>query len=166
MTKHDLLNQYFRKDVVVWSNLDWFRCVCPPVMPHRDDIFTFAWDRTSDFQLILLTTHTILCALITPIVVRPTHWALALHLTHALLWRLFHTFGLGLLLQAQSRSKFVVRHFVKNYYYLPEEEMKAATIEAFDNWKKVYNCSLVMTYSASLLADKGSRAALNNLCLW
>ena len=27
ITKHDLLNQYFRKDVVVWSNLDWFRCV-------------------------------------------------------------------------------------------------------------------------------------------
>ena len=29
VTKHDLLNQYFRKDVVVWSNLDWFRYVCP-----------------------------------------------------------------------------------------------------------------------------------------
>jgi hypothetical protein len=29
ITKHDLLNQYFRKDVVVWSNLDWFRCVRP-----------------------------------------------------------------------------------------------------------------------------------------
>lgn len=29
VTKHDLLNQYFRKDVVVWSNLDWFRCVYP-----------------------------------------------------------------------------------------------------------------------------------------
>ena len=28
VTKHDLLNQYFRKDVVVWSNLDWFRCAC------------------------------------------------------------------------------------------------------------------------------------------
>jgi hypothetical protein len=27
VTKHDLLNQYFRKDVVVWSNLDWLRCV-------------------------------------------------------------------------------------------------------------------------------------------
>ena len=113
------------------------------------DLFTVAWDRTSDFQLALLTTYTIICALLTPIVVRPTHWALALHFTHALLWRLFHTFGLGLLLQAQSRSKFVVRHFVKNYYYLPEEEGKAAMIEAFDNWKKVYNCSLVMTYGAS-----------------
>ena len=33
VTKHDLLNQYFRKDVVVWSNLDWFRCACP-AMPH------------------------------------------------------------------------------------------------------------------------------------
>ena len=36
VTKHDLLNQYFRKDVVVWSNLDWFRCVCPARLPKRD----------------------------------------------------------------------------------------------------------------------------------
>jgi len=119
-------------------------------MMHQNVIFTFVWDRTSDFQLALLTTYTITCALLTPIVIRPAHWALALHFTHALLWRLFHTFGLGLVLQAQSRSKFVVRHFVKNYYYLPEEEGKAATVEAFDNWKKVYNCSLVMTYGAPL----------------
>ena len=56
-----------------------------------------------------------------------------------------------------------MRHFVKNYYYLPEEEMKAATVEAFDNWKKLYNCSLVMTYSASYPAAKGSGAARNNL---
>ena len=127
------------------------------VMPHRYDIFIYAWDRTSEFQLI--------CALLTPIVVRPEHWALALHVLHALLCRLFHTFGLGSLLQAESRSKYVVRHFVRNYYYLLEEEMKAARIEAFDNCEKVYNCSLVMTYSASLFAGKGSGAALNSLCL-
>ena len=88
----------------------------------------------------------------------------ALHLTHALLWGLFHTFGRELLFQAHSWSKFVVRHFVKNYYYLPEEEMRAALVEAFDDWKKVYNCSLVMTHSASLFAGKGSGAALDNLC--
>ena len=29
VTKHDFLSPYFRKDIVVWSNLDWFRCVCP-----------------------------------------------------------------------------------------------------------------------------------------
>ena len=102
-------------------------------MPHQDDIFTFARNRTPDFQLILLTTHAILCALLTSIVVRPKHWALALHLTHDFLWWLIHTVGLGLLLQAQSRNKFVVRHFVNNNNDLAEEEMKAATIEAFDN---------------------------------
>ena len=41
-------------------------------------------------------------------------------------------------------------------------EMKAVMVEGFDNWK-VYNCSLVMTYSVSLFAVKGSGAALNNL---
>ena len=135
-------------------------------MPYQDDIFTFVWDRMPDFQIILLTTHTILCALITPIVVHPKHCALALHLMHTLHWRLFHTFGLKLLLQAQSQSKFVMHHFVNNNNNLPEEEMKATTVEAFDNWEKVYNCSSVMTYSVSLFAGEGSGAALNNLCLW
>ena len=63
-------------------------------------------------------------------------------------------FGLGLLFQARFRSKLVVRHFVKNYYYLPEEEMKAGTVEAFDDWKRLYNCSLVMTYSAPHLQER------------
>ena len=56
-----------------------------------------------------------------------------------------------------------MRHFVKNYHYLPEGEMKAATVKAFDNWKRLYNCGLVMAYSASYPAVKGSGAALNNL---
>ena len=101
---------------------------------QQNDVFTAAWDRMPDLQL-----STITCALLTPTVVHPT-WALALN---ALLWQLFHTVELGVLLQAQSRSKFVVRH-------LSEEEGNAAMTEAFDNWK-VYNCSFVMTYGVSLL---------------
>ena len=57
-----------------------------------------------------------------------------------------------------------MRHFVKNYYYLPEEEGKAAMIEAFDNWKKVYNCSLVMTYGASLPKRQGFWRELTDRC--
>ena len=37
-----------------------------------------------------------------------------------------------------------MRHFVTNYYYLLEEEMRVATVEASDNLKKLYNCNLVM----------------------
>jgi phosphatidylethanolamine N-methyltransferase len=83
---------------------------------------------------------------------------------HALAWRVFHSFGLGLLLRAQSKSKWLVRHFLKHYHYhshggghhggVPgrdlsgekEEVVQAATEEAFNNWKVTYNISLVMTY--------------------
>ena len=44
--------------------------------------------------------------------------------------------------------------------------MKTTTVEAFDNWKKLYNYILVMSYSASPFAGKGSGPALNNLFLW
>jgi hypothetical protein len=80
---------------------------------------------------------------------------------HALSWRIFHSYGLGLLLRAQSQSKWAVRHFLKHYHYPnegrhlstsgnvddeKEEVVQAATEEAFSNWKVIYNISLVMTY--------------------
>ena len=66
--------------------------------------------------------------------------------------------GLGLLLRAQSKGKWLVRHYLKHYHY-PNEAgneadegvgregvVKRATEEAFRNWQVVYNISLVMTY--------------------
>lgn len=79
----------------------------------------------------------------------------AFHFLHALTWCLFHSVGLGLLLRAQSERKFLVSHFLKNYYYPQAQVMardvgKAAVIEAFANWKDVYNLSMCMTYSECL----------------
>lgn len=79
---------------------------------------------------------------------------LALHFIHALGWCLFHSFGLGLLLQGQSKNKMLVRHFLKHYPY-PQRPgfgkssslAKAAATEAFENWKRLYNLSLCMSYS-------------------
>jgi phosphatidylethanolamine N-methyltransferase len=79
---------------------------------------------------------------------------------HALTWRLFHSFGLGLLLDVQSKSKWYVRHFLKHYHYRSADNDKVtesetdtvvnrATEEAFCNWQVVYNISLVMTYGES-----------------
>jgi len=73
---------------------------------------------------------------------------LFLHFGHALSWCIFHCFGLGLLLRAQSKSKFLVRHFMKNYHYPSGDGGKGAIVEAFTNWKVVYNLSLCMTYGA------------------
>jgi len=72
---------------------------------------------------------------------------LALHFTHALTWCLFHYVGLGLLLRAQSKSKFLVRHYVKNYHY--PEDSKGAIVEAFSNWKVIYNMSICMTHGTT-----------------
>lgn len=70
-----------------------------------------------------------------------------LHFAHACAWCIFHSFGLGLLLRAQSQSKFLVRHFLKNYHYPPGDRGEGAVQEAFTNWKSLYNVSLCMTYS-------------------
>lgn len=68
------------------------------------------------------------------------------YFVHALSWSLFHSFGLGLLLREQSRSKFLVRHFMKNYHYPSSVGRQGAVLEAFTNWKSIYNFSLCMTY--------------------
>jgi len=73
---------------------------------------------------------------------------LILHSAHALAWCIFHCFGLGLLLRAQGERKFLVRHFMKHYYYPPNDGGIGAIQEAFTNWKSIYNLSLCMTYGA------------------
>ncbi|KAL7424588.1 phosphatidylethanolamine N-methyltransferase [Cryptotrichosporon argae] len=131
VSMHDLTHRYFRKPVVVLSNLDLFR--------------------SADFALVLLVTYA-LAALVPAL---PQSVGLAAHFCHALAWRLFHSFGLGLLLRAQSKSKWLVRHYLKHYHYPAgvrdddepnESVVRSATEEAFKNWQVVYNLSNVMTY--------------------
>lgn len=92
---------------------------------------------------------------------------LTIHFIHALGWCFFHSFGLGLLLQGQSKNKMLVRHFLKHYPYPQRSEFgkgsslgKAAAAEAFENWKRLYNLSLCMSYGALtyLHPTLGSRA--------
>lgn len=71
--------------------------------------------------------------------------SLLFHFLHALVWCLIHHFGLGLLLRAQSKSKFLVRHYLKNYHY-PHDGGQTAIVDAFTNWKAIYNLSLCMCY--------------------
>jgi phosphatidylethanolamine N-methyltransferase len=113
-------------------------------------------------MLLLIITYALLLALLPPL---SPSGLLTLHFTHALLWCLFHTFGLGWVLRKQGRNKFLVRHFLKNYHY-PQEGGGVgggggrdagrgggggggAVVEAFNNWKGVYNLSMCMTYSMS-----------------
>ena len=71
---------------------------------------------------------------------------LILHFSHALAWCIIHYFGLGLLLRSQSKHKFLVRHYLKNYHYSKDDGGQSAVVEAFANWKTIYNLSMCMTY--------------------
>ena len=101
----------------------------------------------SDLQLVLLMAYALAFAFV-PSLSRSS--ALTLHFGHALAWCLFHTVGLGLLLRAQSQSKFMVRHYLKHYHYPQNDRGQGAVQEAFQNWKAIYNLSMGMTYGMSL----------------
>ncbi|KAI5984623.1 phospholipid methyltransferase-domain-containing protein [Pisolithus albus] len=123
VSQHDLHHKYFRRDVVILQNIDFLR--------------------SSDVMLVLLIVYLGVASCL-PILSHRT--TLVLHFVHACVWCTFHSFGLGLLLRAQSRSKFIVRHFLKNYHYPPNDNGDGAVQEAFTNWKAIYNMSLCMTY--------------------
>ncbi|KAG7087767.1 phosphatidylethanolamine N-methyltransferase [Marasmius oreades] len=122
ISQHDLLNKYFRRDTLILKNFDPFRAV--------------------DFMLLLVISYSLFFALL-PRVSDDT--LLAFHFVHAYAWCIFHCFGLGLLLRAQSETKFLVKRFISNYHYQTNDGGKGATIEAFTNWKAIYNLSLCMT---------------------
>ncbi len=119
-TLHDLHHRIFRKDTVVFRNLDLMRA--------------------HDFLLVVGSIYA-LFPLMLPSLGR--HPKLALLFINALAWRTFHSFGLGLALSRQSESKWIVRHFLKHYAYSQPQD---AVFEAFGHWKVIYNTSLVMTY--------------------
>lgn len=74
--------------------------------------------------------------------------SMVVHFAHALVWCIIHYFGLGLLLRAQGDHKFLVRHYLKNYHYdyAQSDRGQNAVIEAFANWKTLFNLSMCMTY--------------------
>ncbi|KAF8890763.1 phosphatidylethanolamine N-methyltransferase [Infundibulicybe gibba] len=127
ISHHDLLNKYFRRDTVVLKNVDLFR--------------------SNDAMLVLIIFYAVVLSLLPRL---SDFFILKLHFMHALVWTLLHYFGLGLLLKAQSKNKFLVRHFIKNYYYPQHEGAKGAIEDAFSNWKAIYNLSLCMTYVSSI----------------
>ncbi|KAI0028570.1 phospholipid methyltransferase-domain-containing protein [Vararia minispora EC-137] len=122
LSAHDLLNRYFRRDTILLWNFDIFRA--------------------TDFMLLLALVYVVFMTL--PSLSHNT--VLGLHFAHAVFWTLFHSVGLGLLLQAQSDRKFLVRHFLKHYHYPHGDGGRGAVLEAFTNWKVIYNLSMTMTF--------------------
>lgn len=132
LTRQDLDNRYFRKDLIVFHNFDIFR--------------------SRDLGLALAVFYTV-CAMALPADMSGgSH--LILVAANAVAWRLFHSFGLGMALKWQSERKWIVRHFLKRYYYdlgsSGSANATAGVEEAFRNWKATYNLSLLMTYRAQV----------------
>ncbi|EIW76565.1 hypothetical protein CONPUDRAFT_139346 [Coniophora puteana RWD-64-598 SS2] len=125
VTQHDLLTKYFRRDTVILQNIDLLR--------------------SSDAMLVLVVLYVLTVAFV-PALSYET--VTLLHFVHACCWCLFHSFGLGALLRAQSNSKFFIRHFMKHYHYPSGDRGQGAVQEAFTNWKGLYNLSLCMTYTS------------------
>ncbi|KAH9922238.1 phosphatidylethanolamine N-methyltransferase [Fomitopsis serialis] len=123
VSQHDLMNRYFRQDTIFLKNLDLLRA--------------------SDIKLVLIMFYPLALSVLPSLSPRGV---LVLHFVHALTWCLMHSFGLGLLLRAQSQRKFLVRHFLKHYHYPAHDHGRGAVIEAFTNWKSMYNLSMCMTY--------------------
>lgn len=67
----------------------------------------------------------------------------ALFVTHALLWRLWYTIGIGAVLAGQSKNKSYVRHFLK---------FGETREDAWRQWKGVYFVSLSMTHASFVAA--------------
>ncbi|KAF7373639.1 Phosphatidylethanolamine N-methyltransferase [Mycena sanguinolenta] len=143
VSQHDLLNKYFRRDTVILKNLDLFRYALASPFLLLPNPRIYATLSANDLTLVLVITYSMVISLLPAVSARTT---LNLHFAHALAWCLFHCFGLGLLLRAQGQSKFLVRHFLKNYHYPASDGDRGAIVEAFANWKAIYNLSLCMSY--------------------
>lgn len=150
-TQHDLMNFFFRKDVIILRNIDLLRYALAPVGRRifSHTLFIFLLSSASDVKLVLLLGYAIVMSFCLPSL-HSSHSLLAFHFLHALAWRFIHSFALGLVLKAQSDSKFLVRHFITRYHYPGKDAGRDAVREAFNNWKSLYNLSLCMTYGMSM----------------
>ncbi|KXS13762.1 hypothetical protein M427DRAFT_58356 [Gonapodya prolifera JEL478] len=99
----------------------------------------FDWMRSSDLSSVLVMAQSVAFSL----------WfgkelSVAWLVCQAIVWRTLFTWGTAFVLHFQSKTRFWNKHFLKN-----GEGIK----EGFDNWKRIYNLTMVMTYvSFGLLA--------------
>lgn len=91
--------------------------------------------RSTDYSVILASIYVAVLALVTP----STPTFQVFFLVHALLWRLWYCIGIGILLNLQSKEKWITRHFVK-YGETP--------IEAWRQWKGLYHFSMTLSVAS------------------
>eukprot|EP00126_Sphaerothecum_destruens_P005253 Sdes_comp18668_c0_seq1m8906 len=116
--KIHLLRDYFSIDLIVFKNFDFLRAVD---MLLAVNIFYLLLTYFLDLNL-------------------------SFYICQAVVWRMIHSFGLGLVLYLQSHKKSFTMHFLKYGH---------GKKYAFGQWKSIFNSSVTMTYlSFAVLAIK------------
>ncbi|KAH9887760.1 phosphatidylethanolamine N-methyltransferase [Xylariomycetidae sp. FL2044] len=95
--------------------------------------------RNTDFSTLLLLSYIMVLTIATPS--GPLYQSL--FVIHAIMWRLWYSIGLGLVLNRQSKDKMWTRHFLK---------FGETTDEAWRQWKGMYHISHIMCYSTFIAA--------------
>jgi len=90
--------------------------------------------RSSDICLVILLTYTFLQYLY--------NLPLWFYVAQVIVWRLFYTVGLGYILRQQDRNQDYVRQFLAR---------GATKKDAFENWKRIRNMGLIMTWTVFIL---------------
>jgi len=106
---YDLDAGYFRRDLIVFKNLDLFR--------------------SSDLFMVVILFYSFLLNLL--------NMPYAFYVGQVIVWRFIHSFGLGYVLYMQSTTKWYTNQFAAKGY---------DKRYAFENWKRIFNLSLVMTH--------------------
>ncbi|KAF9353259.1 phosphatidylethanolamine N-methyltransferase [Mortierella sp. NVP85] len=117
----DMYSTYFRRDLIVFKNFDIFRS-------------------TDIFVALIIIYATVVPLLISNM---GTGFITFMIVMQALIWRIFHSYVLGAVLNQQSINKFYTKHFIKH----------GGTVQdAFQSWKSIFNLSNCMTYATFFLA--------------
>ncbi|KAH6586482.1 hypothetical protein BASA50_000437 [Batrachochytrium salamandrivorans] len=120
---HESLQKLYTRDLVIFSQLDLFR--------------------SGDLLTLIICLYTVLSAILIG-QIHNEHWRYLYYVGQALFWRLFHTYGLGILLYLQGKNKLWTRHFIRHGDGLRE---------ALQHWKILYNLSITMTYLSFLVCS-------------
>ncbi|KAK0629954.1 phosphatidylethanolamine N-methyltransferase [Bombardia bombarda] len=95
--------------------------------------------RTTDYSVLLLLGYLAAFTLVTP----STPLYQGIFVVHAILWRLWYSFGLGVILTLQSEEKMFTRHFVK---------YGESAGEAWRQWKSMYHLSMTLCHASFIAA--------------
>ncbi|KAH6856504.1 phosphatidylethanolamine N-methyltransferase [Chaetomium sp. MPI-CAGE-AT-0009] len=95
--------------------------------------------RITDYTSVLLVALFVALAIVTP----STTFYKALFVLNAIVWRLWYSVGLGVILTKQSNEKMFTRHFLK---------FGETPTEAWRQWKGMYHLSMTLCYVSFLAA--------------